>query len=57
MEQITQKEQYRWLNGHLYVLTESGNDYVHCFHNARIKTKKKAIEAYEEALMHEPFED
>jgi hypothetical protein len=56
MEQTSQKEQYRWTNGHLYVLNKSG-DYIHCFHNARIKTKKKAIEAYEEALMNDPFED
>lgn len=52
-----EQEKYRWINGHLYVLTGSGKDYVHCFHNARIKNKQKAIEAYEEALLNEPFED
>jgi hypothetical protein len=47
------KEKYRWENGHLFVLTESGKDYIHCFHNARIKTKKKAIETYESMLNEE----
>jgi phage terminase large subunit-like protein len=55
MEQTAQKEKYRWENGRLYVLT--GNAYIHCFHNAKVRSKKKAIEAYEEALMNDPFED
>ena len=42
---------YRWENGHLYELAVSGKCYIHCFHNAKVKTKKKAIVAYEEAAM------
>lgn len=52
-----EKEKYRWINGHLYVLTDDERNYIHCFHNARIKTMRKAIEAYEELLLNEPFED
>jgi hypothetical protein len=55
MSEKSKVEKYRWANGHLYVLDESGRNYTHCFHNARIKGKEQAIKVYEEALMNDPF--
>jgi hypothetical protein len=49
------KEKYRFENGHLYVL--DGNAYIHCFHNARIRTKAAAIKAYEEEIALDPDEN
>lgn len=47
------KEQYRFENGHLYAFDADSNAYIHCYHNARVKTEARAIAAYEDTRLSE----
>ncbi len=43
-----QADQYRFQNGSLFEYDKEDHSYVHCFHRSDVKTKTKAIKAYEE---------